>query len=124
MEYQHILGSEIQFGFIQNVVVFQTYIILFIEETLLLYSGHVKDIQPGHDFFKLHNLFIGDVLIFQHFSDIIGNPELIRRDKDEAYIIITDKGVDQGVHGTAEFKVTAKTDGKTIQTSLQGTDSH
>ena len=26
MEYQHILGSEIQFGFIQNVVVFQTYI--------------------------------------------------------------------------------------------------
>ena len=48
MKYQHIRFSEFHFGFIKNIEVFQADIIFFVEETFLLDSGHIKNVQILH----------------------------------------------------------------------------
>ena len=56
------------------------------------------------------------------FPYIAGNPELFRGNEDEADIIITAQGLDQGMDRAAEFQISADADLQVLEMSLEGTD--
>ena len=76
----------------QNIAVSQAEIIVFVEETFLLYPCHVQNIDIRHSrnkicgFGILHSVFLDDFLF-----NVSGKLQLIRRDKHKLYSGITRK---------------------------------
>ena len=74
----------------QNIAVSQAEIIIFVEETFLLYPCHVQNIDIRHSrneiggFGILHSVFLDDFLFY-----VSGKLQLIRRDKYKLYSGIT-----------------------------------
>ena len=52
MEHQHIRRGQFHLLFVQDLEIFHADIILFIEETFLLHTGHVEDVQLRHHIFQ------------------------------------------------------------------------
>ena len=61
---------------------------------------------------------VRNILFLQQIGNVIRNAKLHRRDEDEVDIFVAHECVDQGMHGTAELQVSAKTDGKASDRSL------
>ena len=51
MQHDHVILRKFHLFFGQNVEIFQTDIIFFVEETFFLYSCHIKNIQLAHGIF-------------------------------------------------------------------------
>ena len=68
---------------IQNIAVLQTDIIRFIEETLLLHTGHIQDIQLRHYLIHLSHFRIADSLVIQILIYVVRNLQFLRRDQDK-----------------------------------------
>ena len=123
MQNQHIRSGEFHFLFVQNIEVFHTDIIVFVEETFFLYSCHVKNIQFWQCVFEtgyfLKLMTAGSQNIF---TDIVRDTEFFRGDQDEFYIRIANQSFDQRVYGTSKLQIAAKTDRNIIQSSFQRTN--
>ena len=104
---------------IQNVEVFHADIVFFIEETLLLNTGHVKKVKLRKCILKTNDFLELLVIAYEHVvTDVVRETELIRRDQNKFDVRITDQCLDQGVNSTAEFQVAAKTDREIVKASL------
>lgn len=120
MKHIHVFWSELHFLLIQDVEILHAYIVLFIEETFFLDSGHVQDVQSRHCIFQTDNLFIRNAFAVEYIvTDIFRKTQLLRGDQYETDPFIPDQGIDQGVDSTAEFQVAAQTDGHVAEPPLQ-----
>ena len=118
MEHNHIRLCHFHFLFVENVEIFQTDVILFVEETLFLNTGHIENIKFRHNIFKSGHFFIRNAFFMKHFCDILGNLQFIRGDEDETDVIITDQCIDQGMHGTAKLQISAQANREMIQSAF------
>ena len=124
MKNQHIRGSQFQFLLVENVEIFHPYIILFIEETLLLNTGHVQDIKSWKCVLETFLLDELDIVALQYIlTDIAWDTKLFRRDQDKFYVLITHQCLDQRMDSTSEFQITAETDRDIVKSAFEGTDS-
>ncbi len=57
-------------------------------------------------------------------TDIIWYAQLIGRDKDKTDIFVAHQRVDQGMYGSSEFQIPAKTYGDMVKASFQGANGH
>ena len=94
MEHNHIRLCHFHFLFVENVEIFQTDVILFVEETLFLNAGHVKNVQLGQLVFQTDDFFIRNIFFTQHLCDIIRNPQLGRGNEDEPEVVVAGERVD------------------------------
>ena len=123
MQNQHIRSGKFHFFLVQNIEVFHTNIIIFIEETFFLYTRHVKNIQFWQCVFETGYFLKLMTTGFQHiFTDIVRDTEFFRRDQDEFYVWITNQSFDQRVYGTSKLQIAAKTNRNVIQPSLKRTN--
>ncbi len=51
--------------------------------------------------------------------DIIGDLQLLRRDKDEADAAVSGERMNERMDGPAKFQIAAETDGKVVQASVE-----
>ena len=79
MHNDHILRCKFHFLFVKNIEILHADIILFIEETFFLYTGHIKDIQlrkcifQTFYFFEFYIVFLKDI-----FADVAWYTKLFR----------------------------------------------
>ena len=71
-----------------SIEILQADIILFVEETLFLNAGHVKNVQLGQLVFQTDDFFIRNIFFTQHLCDIIRNPQLGRGNEDEPEVVV------------------------------------
>ena len=125
MQDLHIRFGKCKLCLIQNVEVFHADIVFFIEETLLLNTGHVKKVKLRKCILKTNDFLELLVIAYEHVvTDVVRETELIRRDQNKFDVRITDQCLDQGVNSTAEFQVAAKADREIVKASLFGADRH
>ena len=103
MEHQHVLFSQSHLVGVQDIEILQPHIVLLIEETLLLHSGHIQQIQLGHDPFQPYDFFIGDVSALEQVGDIVGNPQLFGGNEYELDVMVSHQSLDQGMHRAPEL---------------------
>ena len=120
VENKHVILCERHFCGIQNVEILQADVVLLIEETFLLDAGHIEQIKLWHDILQTDDLTVADAAFLEHIRNVVGNLELLRRDEEKTYSVITGEGIDEGVYGAAEFQIAAETDCKVVQSALQG----
>ena len=79
MKNVHIVFCKGKLLFVQYVEVFHANVILFVEETLLLNTGHVKDIKIRDGILKTLFLYELDVVFLQHvLTDVAWDAKLFR----------------------------------------------
>ena len=105
--------------------VLQAQIVLLVEEALLLHAGHVQNVQLRHGFLQAPGLAVLNAVGLQHvLYDVVRHAQLFRADKHEPDVLAAGHGLDEGVHGAAEFQVAAQADGQVIQPSHAAADGH
>ena len=78
MQHRHIRGGQSQLFLCQDIAVFQTDVIFFIKEPLLLDAGHVEDVQIGQSLLHAACLDIGDVVRLEDLADdVIRHAQLL-----------------------------------------------
>ena len=96
MKYNHIILCKLHLLLSQNVEILQTHIVLLIEETLLLDTCHVEHIKLSHGILELFYLLELDIVGTKHIiAHIVRHLKLLRRDKHNPHIVISDKCIDQ-----------------------------
>ena len=96
MKYQHIFRSKLHFCFVQNIEIFHADVIFFIEETLFLYTGHVKDVKFRQSVFETDYFFERNVVLCKDiFADIAWYAQFFRRNQDKFYIRVTNQSMNQ-----------------------------
>ena len=104
MHNDHILRCKFHFLLVKNIEILHADIILFIEETFFLYTGHIKDIQLRKCIFQTFYFFEFDVVLTQYIvADITWDTQLFRRNQDKTDSCVADQCTDQGVNGTSEL---------------------
>ena len=73
MENKHVLLSEGHFCGIQNVEILQADVVFLVEETFLLYTGHIEQIKLWHDILQTDDFPIADAAFLKHIRDVVGN---------------------------------------------------
>ena len=115
MQHSHVFLGVSHLGFIENVGVAQSQIIVFVEEAFLLHTGHVQHVEIANHRNQIFDFRVragvGRIDAVEH---VLGGLELVRADQHEVHIAETAQGFDQGVHGTAEGKIAAQTDGQIV----------
>ena len=107
----------------EDVAVLEAHVLVLVEEALPLHARHVQDVQFGHDALQIGGLRIGDALLLQDvLFDVAGQLEFLRRDEDEAHVLIAGHGLDQRMHGAAELEVAAQADGQVREAALFAPD--
>ena len=125
MQHGHVRLCQPHLFLGQHIAVLQADVILFVEEALLLHTGHVQDVQFRHDLFQAAGLLVFDAVGLQHIvDDVIRHPQLFRADEHKADVLAAGHGLDQGMHRTTEFQVTAQADGQIVQPALAAADGH
>ena len=82
-------------------------------------------VQLRHGFLQTAGLLVGDAVGLQHvLHDVVRHAQLFRADKHEPDVLAAGHGLDEGVHGAAEFQVAAQADGQVIQPSHAAADGH
>ena len=81
MQNQHFRRSKIHFGLIQNIEILHADVIILVEETFLLDTGHIKDIQLRENIFHFNNFLKWNIVRPQHIiTDVIRETKLLRGD--------------------------------------------
>ena len=125
MQHGHVFFGQRHLVAGQNVAVLQADVVFFVEEALLLHTGHIKDVELRHGVLQAAGLAVGDAVGFQHIlDDIIGHTQLFRADEHEADVFAAGHGLDEGVDGAAELQIAAQADGQIVQTAHPGADGH
>ena len=105
----------------EDVAVLQTQVVLLVEETLLLDTGHVEDVQLGHDRLQRRGLGIGDALAFPRGRCSLtyrGSFSSSGEISTKRMLIVPAHGVHQGVDRPAKFQVAAEADRQVVQPPL------
>ena len=111
----HIFRGKLHFLLVQDIEVFHSHIIFFIEETFLLDTGHVQDVKFRKGVLQTYHFFIGNIVPVKYvMAYIFRKAELLRGDQDEPDPFVSYQCVDQRVDGASEFQVAAKTDGHVV----------
>ena len=96
----------------QDIGILQAHIVFFIEEAFSLHSGHIENIQLGHDLLHRPDFPVKMSGWFHHFfHDIPGNMQFLRGDKDKFHIFIPHQRFNQRVYRPAELQIAAEADG-------------
>ena len=81
MQNQHFRRSKIHFGLIQNIEILHADVIILVEETFFLDTGHIKDIQLRENIFHFNNFLKWNIVCAQHIiTDVIRETKLLRGD--------------------------------------------
>ena len=75
MEHVHLFRRQLHLLPVQDIEILHAHVVFLVEETLLLDTGHVQDIQFRQGVFEADHLFIGDLLPIQDvLAHIIRKP--------------------------------------------------
>ncbi len=108
----------------QDIGVFQTQVVGFVEEPLSLDSRHVEDVQFRHGVFKGVGLHIFDIAFFEDLgADVLRDLQFLRRDEDELDVLIAGHGLQQRMDRAAELQVAAAADDHAVKAALLPGDS-
>ena len=115
VQHSHVFFGVSHLGFVENVSVAQSQIVVFVEESFLLHAGHVQHVEIadyGNEILDFRvGAGVGGVDTVEH---VLWGLELVRADQHEVHIAETAQGFDQGVYGTTEGKIAAQTDGQIV----------
>ena len=115
MQHSHVFFGVSHLGFVKNVGVAQSQIVVFVEESFLLHAGHVQHVEIANHGNEILDFRVGaGVGGIDTVEHVLRGLELVRADQHEVHIAETAQGFDQGVHGTAEGKIAAQTDGQIV----------
>ncbi len=114
--------GRLQLLHVQDVAVLEADVILLVEEPLPLHARHVQDVQLGHGILQGLRLLPAGARRVHLLLHVVRNLQLLRRDEDEADILVAEHGLDEGVDGAPEFQVPTETDGHVGQASLLALD--
>ena len=79
MEHVHILRSKFHLLFVQDIEILHAHVIFFVEETLLLYTGHVKNVKARQRILQTDNFLVWNIVAVKDFmTDIVGKSQLFR----------------------------------------------
>ena len=120
----HVVLGAAHKLFVQNIEIFESDVILFVEEALSLYTGHVEEIELRDDILKFDALLIGISLFIQKVCDIVRDAQFRRGDEYKVDVIVARQCFDQRVHSPAEFEVAADPDREVVKPSLELSDRH
>ena len=124
MQHIHVVLGAFHQPFVENIEILESDVVLFIEETLSLHACHVEKIKLCDDVFQFDALFIGITALLKKVCDVVGNPELRRRDEDKVDVLIAGQCFDKGMDRSAELEISADTDRKVVETALELADRH
>ena len=118
VEDSHTLLSECHTLGVEDKAVLNALILSLVGKALLLYAGHIEDIELAHNSLDALSLGILDaVLIADVCLDIVRQAQLLRRDKDNLNTLISNKCLDKRVDSASILQITAETDGNVIHTT-------
>ena len=92
---------------VEDIAVFQAYVIGLVEEALALYARHVKNVQGANYVFQPAHLGKGRAHLNHVLPQVVGNAQFLRGNEHEAGARISAHSVDEAVHRAAELKIAA-----------------